>query len=82
LSYPDRIDLVALPPCDLITLSVECAMVTAAQRDYIFITDPAAERAGLSEPNMMGVTRPPSADQARLPRHEPEVRDPDSDAVR
>ena len=49
-------------------------MVTPAQRHGVFIADPAAEGARLGESQMMGVRWPPPADEARLRRHEPEVR--------
>ena len=49
-------------------------MVTPAQRHGVFVADPAADSARLGKAQMMGVRRPPAADQARLRRHEPEVR--------
>jgi hypothetical protein len=48
-------------------------MMGPAQRDGIFVTDPSAEGARLSEPQMMGVRRPSAAYEARLRRYEPEV---------
>jgi hypothetical protein len=73
VSYPDRIDFVALPPCDLITLSVERSMMGSAKWDCVFVTDTATKGASLREAQVMRIRRPPPADQARLRRHEPEV---------
>ena len=49
-------------------------MMTPAERHGEFIADPAAQRARLGEPQMVGIRRPPPADQTGLGRHEPEVR--------
>jgi hypothetical protein len=48
-------------------------MVGPAERDSVFITDPAAEAARLGKSQMMGVRGPSPADETRLRRHEPEV---------
>jgi hypothetical protein len=74
MSYRDRINLVAFPPCPLVTVAVERAVVTPAQRHGEFIADPAAEGPRLGVAQVVSVRRPPTADQARLGRHEPEVR--------
>jgi hypothetical protein len=49
-------------------------MVGPAQWDCIFIADTPPEGARLGEPQMVGVRGPSAANQARLGRHEPEVR--------
>jgi hypothetical protein len=53
---------------------VERAMMTSAQWDGVFVADPAADGARLSKSEVMGIGRPAPADQARLRRHEAEVR--------
>jgi hypothetical protein len=53
---------------------MELSMVTAAQRDGVFVANPSAKGAQLGKSQMMCIRRPPLADQARLRRHEPEVR--------
>jgi hypothetical protein len=55
-------------------MPVERAMMTSAQWDGVFVADPATDGARLCKSEMMGIGRPPSADQARLRRHEAEVR--------
>jgi hypothetical protein len=72
--HRDRIDAVCLPPCDLVTASMQAPVVGAAQRDCILIAHSPPEGARLGEPQMMGVRRPSAADQAWLRRHELEVR--------
>jgi hypothetical protein len=55
-----------LPPGAFVTVTVNFAMVSAAQRDSEFVTDLAAERRLLRKAQMMGVTGLSSADQAGL----------------
>jgi hypothetical protein len=71
-SYYDRIDLVGLPPCDFVAVSMECPMMAPAKRHSELIADPTAQRAWLGEPQMVGIRRPPT-NQAGLRRHESEV---------
>ena len=73
MSRHNRIDLVALPPCDLIAVAVERPMMAPAQRDGVLIADLTPQRSRLGKPQMVGIGRPPPADQARLRRHESEV---------
>jgi hypothetical protein len=49
-------------------------MVGAAQRHCKLIADTPAEGTRLGKTEMVSVRRPSAADQARLGRHEPEVR--------
>jgi hypothetical protein len=74
MGYHDRINLVGLPPCGLIAVPVECAVMASAERHGEFIADPAAEGARLCKPQVMSIRGPPPADQARLRRHKPEMR--------
>ena len=67
------IHLETLPPCAFIADPMKFAMMRPAQRYSEFIADPAAQRAGLREPNMMGVARRTSANQTRLGFHEFQV---------
>jgi hypothetical protein len=48
--------------------------VGPAKRDCILIAYSPPEGARLGEPQMMGIRGPSPADQARMGRHEPEVR--------
>jgi hypothetical protein len=73
-SHPDGINLVGLPPCGLIPVSMENSMMGPAKWDGVLVAHPAAERAQLREPKVMSIRRPPAACDARLRRHEPEVR--------
>jgi hypothetical protein len=73
-SYRERIDAGGFPPRDLVAVTMEGPMMASTQRHGVFVTDPPAKGARLSEPQMMGVRRPSPADEARLRRHEPQVR--------
>ena len=42
------------------------AVMTAAERNYEFIADLAAECPALGEPEMMRIRRPPAADETRM----------------
>jgi len=68
-----RIDSGLLPPCRFITVTMQFAMVSAAERDGELVTDLAAERSALCEAEVMGVGRLPFADQAGLLRDVTEV---------
>jgi hypothetical protein len=54
------------PPRRFVTVTVNFAMVSPAQRDRELVADPAAECPVLHKAQMMGVTGPSSADQAAL----------------
>jgi hypothetical protein len=69
-----RIDFVCLPPSRFVTVSVQRAMVTPAQRDCVFVAHSTADSSWLGKTEMMGVARPSATDQAWLRRHESEVR--------
>jgi hypothetical protein len=70
----DRLNLVGLPPRGLVTMTVEGAMVTSAQRDCVFVANPPAKSARLRKSQMMSVRRPSAAYEARVRRYEPKVR--------
>jgi hypothetical protein len=55
-----------LPPLRFIPATVDFAMVSPAQRHREFITDLPTERPVLRKPQMMGVARLTSTDQAGL----------------
>ena len=54
------------PPLHFIASVVQDAVVSAAERNDELVTDAAAERAQLRKPQMVGVGRTPSAEEARL----------------
>ena len=55
---------------DLVAVPVNGPMVGAAERNGEFIADPAPHGSRLHEPQMVSVRRLPSAQKARLRRHE------------
>ena len=61
------------PPRGFIAASVNLTVMPSAQRDNELITDLAAECPVLCETQVMGVRRPPAADQARLLGHVSDV---------
>jgi hypothetical protein len=69
----DWIDAVALPPCGLVTTTVESSVMASTQRHNVFVADPAPEGARLDEAQVVRIRRPPPAHQARLRRYEPDV---------
>ena len=69
----ERLDLLLCPPGGLIAAPVERAMMQSAQRHGELVAHPAPERRGLSKPEMMGIRRSPTAEQARLQCYELEV---------
>ena len=64
------IDVGFVPPQALVTLTVKLAMMDAAQRHRELIRYPAAERARLCEPKMVGLAGLPATHGARLNRNE------------
>ena len=70
LGDDDRVEIDRGPPSRLVSMPVEGAMMGAAERDCELIADPAAQSARLHKSQVMGVATLPSADEARLPRHE------------
>jgi hypothetical protein len=67
------IDSGPLPPCHFIAVTMDLAMVSAAERDGELVADLATERPALCEAEVVGVGRLPSADQAGLLRDVTEV---------
>ena len=65
-----RIELDALPPGRLITMTVQLAMMGPAHRNGKLIADLASQGPRLSKSQMVGVGRRSTADQAWLPGHE------------
>jgi hypothetical protein len=65
-SNRDRIELGGLPPCRLITAGMETAVVGPTKWDRVLVADPTAQRARLSEPNMVGIGRASAAEEAWL----------------
>jgi hypothetical protein len=51
----DRIEINRLPPLRFVAPVVEDTMVGAAERNRELVADPAAQCAGLGEPQVMGV---------------------------
>src|SRR5262249_46535217 len=77
LPKPERdrhgIDVDAAPPCGLVPLAVELAMVDPAKRNRELIRDSAAERARLRKPNVVSFARLAPAHSARLAGNETDV---------
>src|SRR5665213_2899313 len=61
------------PPGDFVSEAVVVPVVGSAQGDREFVADLAPQRAGLGEPQMMGISRASAADQTGLRGHEFEV---------
>jgi hypothetical protein len=72
--HGDRIKLDRFPPCRFVAPAMEHKMVGTAKRNHELVTDPAAQRARLGKSQMVGVRRPPSAQQAGLRGYELQVR--------
>jgi hypothetical protein len=68
-----RVDPSLHPPHGFITVSVDFAMMTAAQRHREFVTDLPAQRSALREAKVMSIRGLPSADQAGMGGHELDV---------
>jgi hypothetical protein len=62
----DGVDTGSLPPCSLVTGSMNGAVVRAAKRYSEFVAGPAAERPRLHVSKMMGVRWLAAADEACL----------------
>ena len=67
------IDIEAAPPCRLVTLPVELAMMKATNRYCEFIADLASQRSRLREAKMVRIGGFAAAHDARLLGHEFEV---------
>src|ERR1700688_3042004 len=65
-----RVDLHPLPPCGLVALPVQFAVMDPAQRDGELIADLAAECPRLGKTQMVRIGRRASANQAGLGGHE------------
>src|SRR5262249_32911110 len=68
-----RIETEFLPPPGFITVTVQLAMMSPAQRHRELVADLAAECTRLREAQMVWIGRPPAADQARLLNHMPDM---------
>ncbi len=64
-----RINAGLLPPIGLVPAAVHFTMMTSAQRHGEFVADFASEGGVLRKPQVMGVARPPAANQAKLLRN-------------
>src|SRR4051812_15080922 len=65
-----RIDIDALPPCRLVTVSVQFPVMGTAYRNGELVADLAAECSRLGEPQMVGIGRLAATDQAGLGGYE------------
>jgi hypothetical protein len=65
----DRIDHHLAPPCRFVTVAMKLAMMSPTQRHGELVADFAPERPALSKAQMMGIARPPAAQQTGLPGH-------------
>jgi hypothetical protein len=70
VGHSERVDAGRRPPCRLVTLSVNLAMVGAAERHRILVADFAAQGSRLHEAQVMGLGGLPLAAKAGLRRHE------------
>ena len=70
----DGINSPSLPPGDFVAETMVVPVMGSTERDAEFVADLASHRARLREPQMVGVGGASAADQARLRRHELEVR--------
>jgi hypothetical protein len=61
-----RIDMRLIPPGGFVTAAMHFAMMSATERDRELVADLAAERRYLGKTQIMGISRPPAADEARL----------------
>jgi hypothetical protein len=61
------------PPCGLVTVAVNLAVMSTAERDGEFVADLAPECAMLGKANVVRICGLPSADQAGLHRDELQV---------
>src|ERR1043165_9170653 len=68
-----RIEPAFLPPPSFITVTMQLAMMSPAERDGEFVADLATECTKLRESQMVGIARLPTADQARLLDHMPDM---------
>ena len=73
MSCRQWIDVDAHPPGDLVTAAMNLIMMHAAKRDGELIAHPAAEGAGLSKAEMVGLAGMTSAREAGLRRYEFEM---------
>jgi hypothetical protein len=69
----DGVEIDRFPPLRFIASVMEDTMVGAAERNRELVADAAAQRAWLGESQMMGVRRPPSAQETWLRRYELEM---------
>jgi hypothetical protein len=67
------VDIGSLPPCSFVSAIMNFAVVRAAKRYRKRVADLSAESTVLREPEMIGVRRLASADQARLPSNEADM---------
>ena len=63
---PGRIEPAFLPPSGFITVTMELAMMSPAERDRELVTDLAAKSAVLREPQVVRVARLTPTDEAGL----------------
>jgi len=68
-----RIEPEFLPPPGFITVPMQLAMMSPAERHGEFVADLTTECTGLREAQMVWIARLPTADQARLLNHMPDV---------
>ena len=71
----EGIDLHRNPPANLVPRMMQLAMMSAAQRDRILVTDFTAHRTRLGKPKMVCIRRGARTHQAGLPHHVFEVMD-------
>jgi hypothetical protein len=70
----DGINSPPLPPHDFVSGAMDVAVMGSAQRHRELVADLSPHRAGLGEPQMMGLSRASAAHQTRLRCNELEVR--------
>jgi hypothetical protein len=61
------------PPCSLVTVAVNVAMMSPAERDGEFVADFETEGSGLRKPQVMRIGRLAVADQTGLRGNKPQM---------
>jgi hypothetical protein len=69
----DRVEVGFAPPRRFVAASMKGAVMAAAEGDYEFVADPAAQRPRLGEPQVVGIRGSPPTQKAWLRRHELQV---------
>ena len=64
--HPERLNADLCPPCCFVAISMNFAVMPAAQRDRELITHPSSERSALRKSEVVGIGGTPAANQAGM----------------